>query len=88
MVIGLARQELKKYNLVGWLPMFVSDTGSNVRRALPGKTTRDKFREGGNMADWARCVCHLLHNVVSHGLHMVDVRATNSEGSRKLSKAL
>ena len=88
MVVGLARQELKKYNLVGWLPTFVSDAGSNVRRALAGKITKDKFREGGNLADWARCVCHLLHNVVSHGLHMVDVRATNSQGSRKLSEAL
>ena len=88
MVVGLARQELKKYNLMGWLPTFVSDAGSNVRRALAGKITRDKFREGGNLADWARCVCHLLHNVVSHGLHMVDVRATNAEGSRRLSEAL
>ena len=76
------------YNLVGWLPTFVSDAGSNVRRVLAGKITRDKFREGGNMADWVRCVCHLLHNVVSHGLHMVDVRATNSGGSKKLSEAL
>ena len=88
MVVGLARQELKKYNLVGWLPTFVSDAGSNVRRALAGKITRDKFWEGDNMDDWAKCVCHLLHNVVSHGLHMVDVRATNSQGSRKLSEAL
>ena len=88
MVVGLARQELKKYNLVGWLPTFISDTGSNVRRALAGKITRDKFREGGNMADWSRCVCHLLHNVVSHGFSMVGVRATNSTGPRKLSEAL
>ena len=87
-VVGLARQELKKYNLVGWLPTFVSDAGSNVRRALGGKITRDKFREGGNMADWMRCVCHLLHNVVSHGLKMVDVRAQNSPGPLKLSQAL
>ena len=68
--------------------MFVSGDGSNVRRALARKITRDKFQEGGNMADWMRCVCHLLHNVVSHGLGMVDVRATNSEGSRKLNQAL
>ena len=88
MVVGLARQELKKYNLVGWLPTFVSDAGSNVRRALAGKITRGKFREGGNMADWGRCVCHLLHNVVTHGFYMVNVRATNSMGSRKLSEAL
>ena len=87
-VVSLARQELKKYNLVGWLPTFVSDTGSNVRRALAGRITRDKFWEGGNMADWVRCVCHLLHNVVSHGLHMVDVRATNNVGPKKLSQAL
>ena len=87
-VVGLARQELKKYNLVGWLPTFVSDAGSNVRRALAGRITRDKFREGGNMADWGRCVCHLLHNVVTHGLRHVDVRATNSLGPRKLSQAL
>ena len=88
MVVGLARQELKKYNLVGWLPTFVSDAGSNVRRALAGRITRDMFREGGNMADWMRCVCHLLHNVVSHGLAQVDVRAQNSIGPRKLSQAL
>ena len=88
MVVGLARQELKKYNLVGWLPMFVSNAGSNMQRALARKITRDKFREGGSMADWARCVCHLLHNIVSHGLSMVDVRATSSEGCRKLSQAL
>ena len=87
-VVGLAGQELKKYNLTGWLPTFVSDAGSNVRRALAGRITRDKFREGGNMADWARCVCHLLHNIVSHGLYMVDVRGTNSEGPKKLSEAL
>ena len=87
-VVGLARQELKKYNLVGWLPTFVSNAGSNVRRALARKITRDKFREGGNMADWGRCVCHLLHNVISHGLNMVDVCATNSLGYRKLSQAL
>ena len=87
-VVGLARQELKKYNLIGWLPTFVSDAGGNVRRALAGKITRDKFREGGNMADWGRCVCHLLHNVVSHGLGMVDVRANTNPGSKKLSQAL
>ena len=87
-VVGLARNELKKYNLVGWLPTFVSDAGSNVRRALAGKITRDMFREGGNMADWARCVCHMLHNIVSHGLAMVKVRATNSPGPRKLHEAL
>ena len=88
MVVGLARQELKKYNLVGWLPTFVTDTGSNVRRTLASKITRDKFREGGNMADWGRCVCHLLHNVVSHGLSMVDTRALTLEGCRRLSEVL
>ena len=88
MVVGLARQELKKYNLVGWLPTFVMDAGSNVRGALAGKITRDKFREGGNMADWGRCVCHLLHNVVSHGLGQVDTRAITLDGCRKLSEAL
>ena len=36
-VVGLARQELKKYNLVGWLPTFVSNASSNVQRALAGK---------------------------------------------------
>ena len=87
-VVGLVRQELKKYNLVGWLPTFVTDAGSNVRHALAGKITRDKFREGGNMADWGRCVCHLLHNVVSYGLSMVDTRALTLEGCRKLSEAL
>ena len=87
-VVGLARNELKKYNLVGWLPTFVSDAGSNVRRALAGRITKDKFREGGNMADWARCVCHLLHTVVTHGLDMLKVRANNSTGPRKLSEAL
>ena len=87
-VVALARQELKKYNLVGWLPTFVSDAGSNVRRALAGKITRDMFREGGNMADWARCVCHMLHNIVSHGLAMVKVKANNSPGPRKLQEAL
>ena len=88
MVVGLARQELKKYNLVGWLPTFVSDAGGNVRRALAGVITRDKFREGGNMADWMRCVCHLLHNVVSHGLKMVAAHSGSVLGLRKLNEAL
>ena len=88
MVVGLARQELKKYNLMGWLPTFVSNAGSNVRRALAGRITRDKFREGGNMADWGRCVCHLLHNVVCHGFYMVGVRANSMPGVKKLSEAL
>ena len=87
-VVGLARNELQKYNLVGWLPTFVSDAGSNVRRALARVITRDKFREGGNMADWARCVCHMLHNIVSHGLTMLDTRATTNPGCKKLSEAL
>ena len=87
-VIGLARKELKKYNLVGWLPTFVSDTGSNVRRALAGRITRDMFREGGNMAEWTRCVCHMLHNIVSHGLSMVKVQALTLPGPRKLHEAL
>ena len=87
-VVGLARKELKKYNLVGWLPTFVSDAGSNVRRALAGRITKDKFREGGNMADWARCVCHMLHNIVSHGLYMLNVRAKTNPGCMKVSEAL
>ena len=87
-VVGLARQELKKYNLVGWLPTFVSDAGGNVRRALAGKVTRDMFREGGNMADWARCVCHMLHNIVSHGLERMKAHAPSSYGLRKLNEAL
>ena len=88
MVVGLARQELHRYNLVGWLPTFVSDVGGNVRRALAGRITRDKFREGGNMADWMRCVCHLLHNVVAHGLGNLKVHAMTSPGPRKLWEAL
>lgn len=52
-VVGLARKKLKKYNLTGWLPTFISDAGGNVRRALAGRITRDLFREGGNLADWA-----------------------------------
>ena len=87
-VVGVARNELKKYNLIGWLPTFVSDAGSNILRALARRITRDMFREGGNMADWARCMCHMLHNIVSHGLYMVKVRATNSPGPRKLHEAL
>ena len=87
-VVGLARNELQKYNLVGWLPTFVSDAGSNVRRALAGVITRDRFREGGNMADWARCVCHMLHTIVNHGLNMLKVHTNNSMGPRKLSEAL
>ena len=87
-VVGLARKELKKYNLVGWLPTFVSDAGSNVRRALAGQITRDMFREGGNMADWSRCVCHILHNVVTHGLNNLHLRASHNECVRKLLVAL
>ena len=40
------------------------------------------------MADWARCVCHMLHNIVSHGLYMLNVRAQTSTGCEKLNEAL
>ena len=73
---------------MGWLPTFVSNDGSNVHRALARRITRDKLREGGNMADWGRCVCHLLHNVVAHGLRQVDVRAVTLQEPKKLSQAL
>ena len=51
MVVGLARQELKKYNLVGWLLTFVSDAGSNVWRLLARRITKDKFREGATKSE-------------------------------------
>ena len=71
-MVELAKKELIKYNLTGWLPTFVSDAGSNVRRALAGRISDKTFREGGNLADWARCVCHMLHNIVSHALKQLD----------------
>ena len=67
--------------------MFVSNTSSNVWRALAGRITKDKFREGGNMADWARCVCHMLHSIVSHELSMLNAHATTNPKSQKLSVA-
>ena len=88
-VVGLASRELRKYNLTGWLPTFVSDAGSNVRRALGGRISLDTaVREGDNMAEWARCACHMLHNVVQHALKHLEFRSHTMEGPRTLWEAL
>ena len=88
-VVGLASRELKKYNLTGWLPTFVSDAGSNVQRALGGRMSAPQaIREGDNMAEWARCTCHMLHNVVQHALKQLDFRSRTLEGPKTLLEAL
>ena len=88
-VMKLASRELKKYNLTGWLPTFVSDAGSNVRRALAGRMSAPQaVREGDNMADWASCACHMLHNVVQHALKQLDFRSRTMEGPKTLLEAL
>ena len=88
-VVGLASRELRKYNLTGWLPTFVFDAGSNVRRALGGHISfQTVIREGDNMAEWARCACHMLHNVVQHALKHLDFRSHTMEGPRTLREAL
>jgi hypothetical protein len=79
---------MAKYNLVGWLPTFVTDAGSNVRRALAGRITQGTFREGGNLADWSRCVCHMLHNVVQYALQQVKDHAASRPGTKTLHEAL
>ena len=87
-MIALAKKELAKYNLLGWLPTFISDAGGNVRRALAGRITQQTFREGGNLADWGRCACHLLHNVVQHALKQVEAHAASRRGTGTLHAAL
>ena len=87
-VTALAKREMAKYNLVGWLPTFVTDAGSNVRRALAGRITQGTFREGGNLADWSRCVCHMLHNVVQYALQQVKDHAASRPGTKTLHEAL
>ena len=87
-VVRLASRELRKYNLTGWLPTFVSDAGSNVRRALAGRITEQTLREGDNLAEWARCACHMLHNVVHHALKHMEFRSHTMEGPKTLLEAL
>ena len=83
-VTQLAKAELEKYNLTGWWPTFVTDAGGNVQRAFKGAGST---RVGG-MADWSRCCCHLLHNVVKHGLSQLSLRAPTTQGCRTLKEAL
>lgn len=87
-VTELAIKELEKYKLTGWLPTFVSDAGSNVRRALAGRVTKDGWREGDNLGDWARCACHMLHNVVMHALGWMERRAVCNKAAAVLFEAL
>ena len=87
-VTELAIKELEKYKLTGWLPTFVSDAGSNVRRALAGRMTKDGWREGDNLGEWARCACHMLHNVVDHALHKMGERALGHKPTTVLHEAL
>ena len=74
-VTDLAIKELEKYKFIGWFPTFVSNAGSNVRRALAGRMTKDGWREGDNLGEWARCSCLMLHNVVGHALYKMGERA-------------
>ena len=53
----------------------MSDAGSNVRRALAGRITKDGWREGDNLGDWARCACHMLHNVMEHAFTALRIKA-------------
>ena len=53
----------------------MSDAGSNVRRALEGSVTKDGWREGDNIGEWARCACYMLQNVVDHTLHKMGEKA-------------
>lgn len=84
----MAIKELEKYKLTGWLPTFVSDAGSNVRRALAGRMTKDGWREGDNLGEWARCACHMLHNVVDHALYKMGERALCHKPTAALHEAL
>ena len=83
-VTQVAKAELEKYNLTGWWPTFITDAGGNVQKAFKGSGSN---RQGG-MADWSRCCCHLLHNVVKYGLSQLALRAPTTPGSRTLKQAL
>ena len=85
----LAKAELEKYGFTGWLPTFVTDAGSNIRRALAGRVGRkDKTREGG-LADWGRCACHMLHNVVTSTFSdLRRLRAPTTPGAKILVTAI
>ena len=89
-VVDLAQKELEKYGMTGWWPSFVTDAGSNVRRAIRGELAAHEVGEQprGGLADWSRCACHMLHNVVTHGLTNLRHRASHTEGSQKLCSAI
>ena len=71
------------------IPTFVSDAGSNVRRALAERMSAPTaIREGDNMAEWARCACHMLHNVVQYALKQLEFRSHTLEGPKTLLEAL
>ena len=86
-IASLAQKELSKYGLTGWLPTFVTDAGGNVRRAMAGRMGKDKSREGG-LADWGRCACHMLHNVVSYGFSQLRLRAPTNHGPKTFYEAV
>ena len=58
----VCESELDKLGMKGWFRTIVTDGGSNVKSAFD--------RAGG--WDWLRCGCHVLHNVVCHGLTWVQ----------------
>ena len=58
----LASEALRKFGMEGWHPTFVTDAGANVSAGL------DK----AGIADWCRCYCHLIHNVVTCGMESLQ----------------
>ena len=80
----LARVELERFGLTGWWPTFVTDAGGNVQKAFSHRSYRS-----GSMADWSRCCCHLLHNVVQHGIScLTSLQGPTHIGCRTLGEAL
>lgn len=87
-VVRLAKAELQRYGFTGWLPTFVTDAGGNVRKALAGHVTKKNKSRSGGLADWGRCACHIMHNVVSHGFQQLKLRAPTTEGIKHVKEGI
>ena len=74
----MEKAELGKYNLIGLRPTFVTDCGGNVSAAV----------DRAYVADWMRCGCHLLHNVVEHGFKVLATQVLTTRPARKLHEAI
>ena len=60
------------------------DTGCNVYKAMRGM---GKTKTGG-IAEWSRCCCHLLHNVVGGALKHLEARAHTNPHCKTLHNAI